>query len=126
MIEEKLREMLVPVLGCNSVDEIGLEDSLVNDLDADSLDFVEIVFLIERKFGVKIETGELISGGVRYRNEEIFVDGKLTKLGAEAVTGSLPEPAGRFHEGMSKIGIFSQITVRDIASMIKARVNEDA
>ena len=41
------------------LDDVRLESRLVADLGADSLDFVDLIFTIERKFGVKIRESEL-------------------------------------------------------------------
>ena len=43
MNEEKLREILLPVLGLDEIEEVQPEHSLVKDLEADSIDFVEII-----------------------------------------------------------------------------------
>ena len=48
-IEYKLRELLMPVLGIANIEEIQPSQALVNDLGAESIDFVEILYLIDRK-----------------------------------------------------------------------------
>jgi acyl carrier protein len=53
-IEKRLQEMFLPVFGLTSTDEIPVEAALVTDIGADSLDFVEIIYLIEREFRVVI------------------------------------------------------------------------
>lgn len=50
---EKVREILVDNLGC-SEDEVTLESDLVEDLEADSLDMVELSMALEDEFGISI------------------------------------------------------------------------
>lgn len=50
---EKVREILVENLGC-SEDEVKMESDLVEDLEADSLDIVELSMALEDEFGISI------------------------------------------------------------------------
>ncbi|GAA0176928.1 acyl carrier protein [Clostridium sediminicola] len=53
MIFEKVAEMIAEQLGI-SVDSIGENTSLIEDLGADSLDVVELIMACEDEFGVEI------------------------------------------------------------------------
>lgn len=117
-IENRLRETLLPVFGLESADEISAEASLVKDLGADSLDFVEISYLIERDFDVVLNTSQLIVGGVGVNADSHFVEGRLTEEGAAALKNQFPEGAGRFVAGLTKVDMFRSITVRDLANII--------
>lgn len=57
MIETKLKSLLAKQLGITS-ESISPNASLTEDLNADSLDLVEIVMSIEREFAIKIEDDE--------------------------------------------------------------------
>ncbi|MCI6550858.1 MAG: acyl carrier protein [Prevotella sp.] len=57
-IEEKVREFLIDDLEIDE-DKIVPEALLKNDLDIDSLDFVDIVVIVEKKFGFKIKPEEM-------------------------------------------------------------------
>ena len=118
-IENKLRKLLVPVLGVESDAEISSGQALVNDLGADSIDFVEIIYLIEKNFGVILKTNEIILAGAN--PEAIFMNGKLTRQGAELIGANLPESNGRYQEGMTKMDLFSALTVRDLAHIIQVK-----
>lgn len=124
-IELKFRELLVPVLGFDEVEEVELEGALVNDLGADSLDFVEIVYVIEKNFGVVLKTNEIIVGGESVNQDMVFEDGCLTDLGLEIIDKKFPENKGRFKSGMTKVEIFSQITVKDLVNIIELKMAED-
>lgn len=124
-IEERLRELLLPVFGLDSIDEIRPEASLVKDLGADSLDFVEIIYLIERDFGVILKANEIIVGGINIDPDNLFSDDKLTEEGAALLNKYFPEsPSDRFKAGMTRIGLFESLTVKDFANIIKARMKE--
>lgn len=118
-IEDKLRELLLPVFGLSSIDEVLPEHSLVKDLGAESIDFVEIAYIIESHFQVNIKTNELMIGGAAINPDELFVDGKLTAQGAELINKNFE--AQRFHEGQLRRELFAAITVRDLANIIKQR-----
>jgi len=114
-----LREILLPVLGLDSIDEVHEQHSLVLDLCADSIDFVEIIYEIEQKFGVVLKTNELIAAGVN--SEDLLVDGRLSKEGAQLISGQLPDADRRYRENMTKIELFSAITVSDLARIIEMK-----
>ena len=57
MVFEKIRDMIVEQLGVNQ-DDITMETSLTKDLEADSLDAVEIIMAIEDEFGIEIPEDE--------------------------------------------------------------------
>ncbi|MDO5712814.1 MAG: acyl carrier protein [Tissierellia bacterium] len=55
---EKLKDLIAENLGCDKED-ISKETNLVEDLEADSLDIVELTMAIEEEFGVAIEDEDL-------------------------------------------------------------------
>lgn len=118
VIESKLREMLLPILGLDSIEEVQPQHSLVHDLGAESLDFVEIMYVIERDFGVVLKTKEIIFGGSSVTENQVFTDGKLTDTGVMLITEQFPENAEKITVGLTKIDIFSLITVRDLAKIV--------
>ncbi|AHM56489.1 acyl carrier protein 2 [Peptoclostridium acidaminophilum DSM 3953] len=54
MVFEKIKGIVAEQLGIDDLDTIKKESSLINDLEADSLDAVEIIMAIEDEFGVEI------------------------------------------------------------------------
>lgn len=118
-IENKLREMLLPVLGLSSIAEIKPEYALVRDLGADSIDFVEIIYHIEQNFGVVLKTNEIFSAGANAAL--MFNDGKLTRQGVELIRANLKDSNGRYKEGMNKMELFSTLSVGDLAQIIQLK-----
>lgn len=118
-IETRLRVALLPVFGFDAIDEIPAGASLVGDIGADSLDFVEITYLIERNFGVVLKPGQLVVAGADVDADSYFVEDKLTAEGAAALGAHLPGAGGRFVAGITRVDLFRSITVRDLANMIR-------
>ncbi|MEH0021903.1 MAG: phosphopantetheine-binding protein [Desulfobacter sp.] len=58
MSYEKVRDVLVDVLDLDE-DEIELDSHLMDDLAAESIDFVDIAFNLEKKFKMKINPGDI-------------------------------------------------------------------
>lgn len=120
-VEQRLRELLLPVFGLDGIDEILPEASLVRDIGADSLDFVEITYLIEQEFGVVLKTSELLALGSGGDAESYFVEGRLTEAGAAILNQQFDGEAARFAAGMTKIALFESITVHDLAGIIESK-----
>ena len=57
-IMTQVRETLVDALGVDD-DEVTEEATLTGDLGAESIDFLDIVFRLEKSFNIKIPRGEL-------------------------------------------------------------------
>jgi acyl carrier protein len=123
-VMDKFRELLLPVLGFENIDELPPDAALVKDLGADSLDFVEIMYVIESNFGVVLKTSQIIAGGENIRQEDIFEDNCLTAIGLQRIEESFPGSAGRFTVGMNRVAIFSKITIRDLAGIIDMKLLE--
>ncbi|MCD6304081.1 MAG: acyl carrier protein [Planctomycetes bacterium] len=85
---EKVRETLVDALGVDE-DEVTPEATLTGDLGAESIDFLDIVFRLEKSFDIKIPRGELFPDGL-FNNPEFVQDGKLTPAGLEQLKSSMP------------------------------------
>lgn len=79
-IYETVVNSLVQALGV-SRSEIKPETSLVRDLEAESIDFLDIMFRLENDFGIEISRGELFPQEM-LRDPEFVVGGKLTPAGA--------------------------------------------
>src|SRR5688572_16018311 len=86
----KLRAMIADSL---AVDESGvtLQSRLIDDLGADSLDFVDLVFAIEREFGVKIREADLdFLGRLDFSSPTVMKDGVLTTETIDTLSPLLP------------------------------------
>jgi len=120
----KLRELLIPVFGLSSIDEVREDHALVKDLGAESIDFVEILYIIEKNFGVVLKVNEIIIGGEQLADSAIFVNDKLTEQGLELLTEKFNALPGTLKTGMTKIEMFSIVTVGDLAKIIRMKIGE--
>jgi acyl carrier protein len=60
MVEQNVKTILSEVLGLDEATEIGLQEDLVNDLGAESIDFIEICFRVEQVFKLaKVNPGDI-------------------------------------------------------------------
>ncbi|MBN2216472.1 MAG: acyl carrier protein [Pirellulales bacterium] len=87
-IFDKIRTALVDALGVDD-DEVTPEATLVGDLGAESIDFLDIVFRLEKSFAISIPRGELFPEDV-LTNAEYVKDGKLTDAGLAEVRKRMP------------------------------------
>ena len=80
-ILEKVRECMSAALGVDQ-SEVNMESSLTQDLGAESIDFLDIVFRLEKAFGVKIPRGDLFPENV-LNNPEFVKEGRVTPAGLQ-------------------------------------------
>ena len=84
---EKVKETLVEALGVDD-DEVTPEASLTADLGAESIDFLDIGFRLEKAFNIKIPRGELFPDNLN--NPEFVQNGKLTPAGLAMLKERMP------------------------------------
>jgi len=92
---------MADALGCDE-DDIKLDVSLIEGLDAESIDFLDMVFRLERAFKIKVPRGKIIED-VRGEMpvEEFEQGGVLTEKGLARLRDYLSEiPADRFKTPM--------------------------
>ncbi len=73
---EKVKEALVDALGVDD-DEVTPEATMVGDLGAESIDFLDIVFRLEKAFEIEIPRSELFPEDI-LTNAEYVRDGRVT------------------------------------------------
>lgn len=71
-------------------DEVVPAASLQNDLGAESIDFLDIVFRLEREFGIKIPRGELFPESIFQGDPEFVANGRVTEKGLEELRLRMP------------------------------------
>src|SRR3954454_7877800 len=87
----KVRTAVVDALGVDE-EEVTPKARLVGDLGAESIDFLDIVFRLEKAFNIKIPRGELFPEDLEtLRNDPTFVsDGKITPNGLAELKKRMP------------------------------------
>ena len=97
----KVAETMADALGCD-VDQVKLDVSLIEGLDAESIDFLDMVFRLERAFKIKIPRGKIIENARGDMPEVEFEQkGVLTAAGLAQLKRYLSEiPNERFGNPM--------------------------
>ncbi|HXG47838.1 MAG TPA: acyl carrier protein [Methylomirabilota bacterium] len=115
----KVAETMADALGCD-VEKIRLDASLINDLGAESIDFLDIVFRLERAFKVKIPRGKIVEEARGHLSEAEFEQGGVvTSAGLERLKTFLNEvPADRFPSTLKVADIPRLFTVETFCKMV--------
>jgi len=88
-IDAQVAKVLVEALGVDECD-VKPAATLQADLGAESIDFLDIVFRLEREFTIKIPQGELFSELLVRAGTEILHDGQVTDQGLATLRTQLP------------------------------------
>ncbi len=121
-IMEKVREALVDALGVDE-DEVTPEARIQADLGAESIDFLDIVFRLEKAFGIKIPRGDLFPDNI-LNSEEFVQDGKLTEKGMEEVRERMPyADLSEFGKDPNVQDMADLFTVEMIVGYIEAKLS---
>src|SRR6516162_4343029 len=88
-IYEKVSLTLVETLNVEEED-IKPTSTLQGDLGAESIDFLDIVFRLEREFGIKIPRGELFPESIFNGDPEFVQDGRVTDKGLSELRQRMP------------------------------------
>jgi acyl carrier protein len=93
----KVAQVIADALGCD-VGDVQLQVPLIEGLDAESIDFLDLVFRLERSFGVKIPRGKIVEDARGDLPEAEFEKGGIvTDAGLAQLRDFLSEvPAERF------------------------------
>src|SRR6478735_4416558 len=84
----KIRTALVDALGVDE-EEVTPDATLVGDLGAESIDFLDIVFRLEKAFDIKVPRGELFPEDI-LTNSEYIQNGKVTPEGLAQLRKRMP------------------------------------
>ena len=88
-IYTKVSATLVEALNVDE-DDVTPEATLQGDLGAESIDFLDIVFRLEREFGIKIPRGELFPESIFEGDPEFVQDGRVTAKGRAELRARMP------------------------------------
>lgn len=120
-IFEKIKAALVDALGVDEED-VTPEATLVGDLGAESIDFLDIVFRLEKAFDIKIPRGELFPEDV-LTNPEYVQDGKVTQRGLDELRKRMPfANLDQFAQNPVVQDFGQMLTVADMCRFIEGKV----
>src|SRR5208282_142748 len=123
-IYQKVSATLVEALNVDE-DEITPTSTLQGDLGAESIDFLDIVFRLEREFGIKIPRGELFPESIFQGDPEFVKDGKVTDKGLSELRTRMPfADLSKFEANPDVGNIGDLFTVDMITRYIQGKVSE--
>jgi acyl carrier protein len=120
-ILEKVRETLVDALSVDE-DEVREDVTLTGDLGAESIDYLDIVFRLEKAFNIKIPQEELLPREI-LSNADYVENRKLNPAGLQALKASMPHADLTEFEQDPDIDKISDVfTVGSIVNFIEAKL----
>jgi acyl carrier protein len=120
----KVSATLVEALNVDEED-IKPTSTLQGDLGAESIDFLDIVFRLEREFGIKIPRGELFPESIFSGDPEFVQDGKVTDQGLAELRSRMPfADLSNFEKNPAVTAIGDLFTVEMITRYIQGKLGE--
>ena len=112
-------ETMADALGCD-LEDIKLDVSLIEGLDAESIDFLDMVFRLERAFKIKIPRGKIVENARGALSEAEFESGGVvTEAGMMQLRAYLSEiPAERFKTPMKAKDITRLFTPETFCKLV--------
>lgn len=116
----KVKEALIDALGVDD-DEVTQEATMVGDLGAESIDFLDIVFKLEKSFDITIPREELFPDDI-LTNADYVADGKLTPEGVAQLKERMPFADLEKFEADPQVQNFGNLlTVKDLCSYVATK-----
>jgi acyl carrier protein len=121
-IFKKVAATMVEALNVDE-DQVTPSSTLQGDLGAESIDFLDIVFRLEREFGIKIPRNELFPESIFQGDPELVQDGKVTPKGLDELRTKMPyADLSTFEKNPTLEGISDLFTVNLIVSYIEGKL----
>ncbi len=121
-IYQKVSATLVEALNVEE-EEIKPTATLQGDLGAESIDFLDIVFRLEREFGIKIPRNELFPESIFQGDPEFVLNGKVTQKGLDELRQKMPfADLAKFEQNPDLTAISDLFTVGMITKYIEGKL----
>ncbi len=125
-IYEGVKDAIVEALGVEP-EEVEPGSGLFDDLGAESLDLLDIVFRLEKTFDIKIPRGGIqqdVLAAEGVKEDDVIVDGALTALGAEKLREKMTEvDVSKIQEGFRIDDIPTLFTVQTFVNIVKQQLD---
>jgi acyl carrier protein len=119
---EKVQAALVDALGVDD-EEVTESATLVGDLGAESIDFLDIVFRLEKAFNIEIPRSELFPEDI-LTNADYIQDGKVTAVGLAELKKRMPFADLSKFESNPEVQEFGNLlSVRDMCRYIETKIH---
>ncbi len=118
---QKVQTALMEALGVDE-EEVTAQATMVGDLGAESIDFLDIVFRLEKAFGIEIPRSELFPEDI-LTNAEYVKDGKVTPIGVADLKKRMPFADLTKFESNPVVQDFGNLlTVNDLCRYVESKV----
>jgi acyl carrier protein len=119
VLEEKVVRAVANALDLEPA-EVTLASSLQHDLGAESLDYLDIAFSLEREFKVHFPREDLLQRAADHFGEDHLVrDGVVTELGLRMLLHAMPEvDAGLLRPGLRAAEVPGLFTVQTLVRVL--------
>lgn len=122
-ILKKVQETLAGALGVNESD-VKAESSLKRDLGAESIDFIDIIFRLEKAFDLKIPASDLFPSHI-FTDERYVKEGMITPEGLAELRSKLPYlELGDFDKDPQVTKLADYFTVKMILRYLEERMGK--
>ena len=119
----KVAATLVEALNVDE-DQVTPQATLQGDLGAESIDFLDIVFRLEREFNIKVPRGELFPESIFQADPEFVKDGKVTERGIRELEAKMPfADVADFKKNPTMENIGNLFTVESITRYIQSKLS---
>ena len=120
-VAAKVRQIVAEALALDP-STVKNESLLMTDLGAESLDYLDIVFKIERTFGIQITRGEIQKAAQGDMSDEEFAPaGVVSDKGLERLRELLPEAKDRIVPGLRPVQILALFSVQTFTRMVEVK-----
>jgi acyl carrier protein len=124
-IYSKVQAVLVDALGVDE-EEVTPNAVIRDDLGAESIDFLDIMFRLEKAFGIKIPRGEMIPENLA-QDPNIVKDGVITPAGISMLKSKMPHSDFSEFERDPKLDNMSKLfTVNAIVNYVQQKLEQPA
>ena len=124
-IYSKVQAVLVDALGVDE-DEVKPDAIIKDDLGAESIDFLDIMFRLEKAFGIKIPKGEMMPENLA-NDPNVVQNGVVTPAGISMLKEKMPHSDFSDFEKDPKLDNMSKLfTVNMIVNYVQQKLEQPA
>ena len=118
---DAVRKIVAEALG-RPIDDVAAASNLMDDLGAESLDFLDIVFQLEQSFGIEITRGEMERAAKGDMSDDEFAPGGvISEAGLARLRELMPEADARIKPGLRPRQILSLFSVQTFVNLVTAK-----
>jgi acyl carrier protein len=123
-LQGRVRKRVAEVLALQP-EEVRADASLVDDLGADSLDLVDLMFTLEKEFGITLKRQDLsLTAQLGIPEEEVHRNEILTPKALDLLRARFPAAAEKLREGSTRKQLAVLLTVEEISRAVGRKLAE--